>query len=198
MIVELARGPLMTQCGEWTHVVYWDGMRQAMAMIYGDATGKESLPCRVHSSCLTAHVFMSIECDCREQMEISMRYICQEGGGIVIWLDHEGRGNGMMAHIASQGLKRGGVSQSEAYERLGYRRDAREYQVAAEILQVLGIRSIVVLTNNPKKVAALREAGLPIVKSGKRVSIEPTNALLKKQYEDKINVDRHLIGHDDE
>lgn len=142
MIVELARGPLLTQVGEWTHVLYWSGMQQAIALVYGDVTGRDGVLCRVHSSCLTAHVFLSVECDCREQMEISMRYMAQEGRGVVVWLDHEGRANGMMAHTASQSLKRQGLSQSDAYEKLGYPRDARRYETAAEILRELGVSSI--------------------------------------------------------
>lgn len=198
MIIELARGPLLTKCGEWTHVLYWDGTNQAIAMVYGDVSGKEELVCRVHSSCITGHVFMSVECDCREQLEISMKYMSEQGAGVVIWLDHEGRGNGMMAHIASQKLKRQGLPQSEAYEALGYPRDARHYETASQILRDLGVKSIVVMTNNPQKVEALRRAGLPVVQKSKRVYIEPTNDLLAKQYQDKITVDRHLIGEADD
>lgn len=193
MITELARGPLLTSCGEWMHVLYWDGIHEAIAMVYGDVRGMSALPCRVHSSCITAHVFLSVECDCREQLEISMQYMEQEGGGVVIWSDHEGRANGMMAHIASQELKRQGISQSDAYEALGYPRDARDYRVAAEILQALGVESIVVMTNNPKKIDALRAAGLPLVADSRRVKIEPTNDLLKKQYLDKKKEDDHIL-----
>jgi len=196
MIIELARGPLSTQAGEWIHVLYWDGMRQAIAMVYGDVANRTEVLCRVHSSCITAHVFLSIECDCREQLEITMRYIAQQGAGVVIWLDQEGRANGMMAHIASQELKRQGLSQSAAYEKLGYPSDAREYLTAAEILQALQVKSIVVLTNNPNKIRVLRDAGLPLVEDSKRVQIKPTNALLEKQYRDKVAVDGHLIDHD--
>ena len=158
MIVELARGPLATLHGNWTLIVFWDGTREALALLFGDVKGKKALPCRVHSSCITAHVFLSTECDCREQMAISMAFIAEQGAGVVIWLDHEGRANGMMAHVASQILKRDGLSQSAAYEHLGYPRDSRIYFPAAEILRQLEIDSITVLTNNPDKIQALREA----------------------------------------
>ena len=173
-------------------VLYWDGEKQLVASIYGDAAGKSSIPCRVHSACISAHVFSSIECDCREQLELSMQYIQQEGAGVVIWLDQEARGNGMAAHIASQKLKRDGMSQSDAYQKLGYPADARRYETAAEVLRDLKVESIVVLTNNPKKVDALRAAGLPVVKGSERVYIVPDNALLRKQYQDKIR-DGHWI-----
>ncbi|QSZ50094.1 hypothetical protein AYX22_17895 [Arthrobacter sp. D5-1] len=168
-------------------------MQQAIAMVYGDVAGQEDVLCRVHSSCITAHVFLSTECDCREQLAITMEYIREQGRGVVLWLDHEGRANGMMAHIASQSIKRTGVSQSEAYEQLGYPRDSRRYFVASEMLKDLQVKSIVVMTNNPLKVEALRSAGLPVVHGDRRVMIEPTNDLLKKQYSDKLYVDNHFL-----
>lgn len=122
-----------------------------------------------------------------------MEYMREHGRGIVVWLDHEGRANGMMAHIASQSIKRLGVSQSEAYEQLGYARDSRNYVPAAEILRSLRVASITVMTNNPLKVEALRSAGLPVVTGDQRVMIEPQNELLKKQYDDKRYIDNHLI-----
>jgi GTP cyclohydrolase II len=186
MIAELARGPLMTQYGEWSHILYWDGLREAIALVKGDVAGKEALPTRVHSSCITSHVFLSVECDCREQLEITMAFIEAQGAGVIIWLDHEGRANGMMAHIASQQLKRDGLSQADAYRKLGYPADARRYETAAEILRALGVKSVTVMTNNPTKVDALRQAGLPIVQGSERVMIKPDNVILEKQYRDKI------------
>lgn len=194
MIRELTRGPLQTLYGDWTQVIYWDGMQQAIAMVYGDVSRGEHVPCRVHSSCITAHVFLSTECDCREQLAMAMDHIEQNRSGVIVWLDHEGRANGMMAHIESQQLKRDGLSQSEAYEKLGYPRDARRYVVAAEILRALEVESIVVLTNNPLKVEALRDAGLPLVSGDARVRIEPNNDLLRQQYNDKRYVDNHFLA----
>jgi len=192
MITELARGPLQTVYGDWTHILFWDGQNQAIAHVFGAVEAEESLPVRVHSSCITAHVFLSTECDCREQLDLSFRYIQDYGRGVVIWLDQEGRSNGMMAHVASQHLKRNGLTQSAAYEQLGYPADARRYESAAQILYYLGVKSIRVLTNNPLKVDALREAGLPLVTDRQSVMIRPNNALLMKQYHDKIE-DGHFI-----
>lgn len=197
MIIELARGPLETLHGEWCHILYWDGLQQAIAMVYGSVGGETELPCRVHSSCITAHTFLSTECDCREQMNITMAYMRENGRGVIIWLDHEGRANGMMAHIASQSLKRSGMSQSAAYETLGYPKDPRTYTVAAEILRELKVESIVVMTNNPEKIRALRDAGLPLVADDARVMIEPNNDLLRKQYQDKRDVDSHMLPPDE-
>lgn len=192
MIRELARGPLQTQFGDWLHILYWDGRQQAIAMVYGDVEGKTALPTRVHSSCITSHVFMSTECDCREQLGKTMVFIQTAGAGVIVWLDHEGRANGMMAHIASQQLKRAGLTQADAYKKLGYPADARTYEAAAEILRDLKVESITVLTNNPTKVDALRRAGLPVVQGSERVYINPDNAILAKQYQDKIS-EGHLI-----
>jgi len=187
MIVQLAEGPLLTRYGTWRHIVYWDGMQEAIAMVYGDVAAKSALPIRVHSSCITSHVFLSVECDCREQMEIAMAYIQEYGAGVIVWLDHEGRANGMVAHIASQTLKRSGLSQADAYRKLGYPEDARVYRTACEILQHLQVESVVVITNNPNKVEYLRQAGLPIVTGSQRALIEPDNIILQKQYRDKIS-----------
>jgi GTP cyclohydrolase II len=187
MIIQLAEGPLLTRYGEWRHIIYWDGLQQAIAMVYGDVANAEELPTRVHSSCVTSHVFLSVECDCREQMEIAMAYIHEKGRGAIIWLDHEGRANGMMAHIASQSLKREGLSQPDAYKQLGYPSDARSYRVASEILNELKVKSIVVITNNPAKVEALRKSGLPVVSGSQRALIKPDNIILEKQYRDKIS-----------
>lgn len=193
MIRELARGPLQTLYGEWTHILYWTGRDHAIAMTLGDVTGKSRLLCRVHSSCITAHVFMSTECDCREQLCLSMSAMQRDGLGVVVWLDQEGRGNGMMAHVLSQDTKRRGLTQSQAYEELNFPSDARDYWAAVEILRALGIQSVRIMTNNPEKVDELKAAGVPAVEGEERVTI-PTddNALLTKQYQDKISDGHHI------
>ena len=104
--------------------------------------------------------FNSIECDCREQMEISQQLIQKAGKGLVIWLEQEGKGNGHFALIKSIEHKKNGVPQPEAYEKVGFKKDARDFIVAAEILQVLNVKSVKMLTNNPKKVATLTDHGI--------------------------------------
>lgn len=162
MIVRIAEGTLKTKFGTYNQVLYYDGQKETIALIMGDVANRHNVLCRVHSQCIHGHVFNSIECDCREQMEMSQRLIEEAGSGVIIWLDQEGKNNGHMALLLSRTLKDEGVPQSEAYEKLGYEADARSYVRAAEILRDLGVQSITLLTNNPDKLSQLRKDGLVI------------------------------------
>jgi GTP cyclohydrolase II len=162
MIVRLAAGSLRTRFGTFQQVLYYDGQKESIALVLGDVQGTQGVLCRVHSQCLNGHVFNSIECDCREQMEAAQRRIQQEGRGVIVWLDQEGRGNGHLALLASRRLKDEGVPQSEAYVRLGYAADARRFTPAAEILRDLGVVSIRLLSENPDKAGELRQAGMVV------------------------------------
>ncbi|QMW05638.1 GTP cyclohydrolase II [Spirosoma foliorum] len=163
MIVKLAEGNLKTKFGEYREVLFYNGQKEAIALLMGDVAGAENVLCRVHSSCLFGHAFNSIECDCREQMEISQQLIQQEGKGIVIWLDQEGKGNGHFALLKSVEYKRLGLAPADAYEAVGFKRDARDYTIAADILNELGVKSIRMLTNNPRKVEPLTKHGVEVV-----------------------------------
>jgi GTP cyclohydrolase II len=170
MIVRLAEGQLKTRFGVFREILYYDGQKETIALVMGDVSGAENVLCRVHSSCIRGHVFSSIECDCREQLEISQALIEQTGRGIIIWFDQEGRGNGHMALLASIRLKAEGVSQTEAYLQLGYEADARSYKRAAEILSDLQVKSIVLLTNNTDKITELEKANITVAAT-KRIEI---------------------------
>ena len=162
MIVRIAEGTLRTKFGTYNQFLYYDGQKETIALVLGDVAGREDVLCRVHSQCLHGHVFNSIECDCREQMEMSQRLIQEAGCGVVIFMDQEGKNNGHMALLLSRKLKDQGIPQSEAYVKLGYKEDARSYVRAAEILRELEVRSITLLTNNPDKISQLRDDGLVI------------------------------------
>lgn len=151
MVIRLASDELETTFGKFTEYLYYDGKSESIALVKGDVIGKSDVLCRIHSHCISAHVFNSIQCDCREQMEMAQFAIEQKGEGVIIWLDQEGRSNGHLALLASSKLKNEGVSQSEAYEILGYKADARDFSCAREILADLGIISIALLSNNPQK-----------------------------------------------
>ena len=170
MIIRIAEGTLRTKFGVYDQFLYYDGQKETIALVLGDVANKENVLCRVHSQCIHGHVFNSIECDCREQMEMSQRLIDEAGSGVIIFMDQEGKNNGHMALLLSRKLKDEGVPQSEAYVRLGYEADARSYVRAAEILRDLNVRSITLLTNNPDKLSQLRDDGLVI--AGTR-SLEP-------------------------
>ena len=162
MIVRLTEGSLKTRFGDFREILYYDGQKETIALVMGDVENQEDVLCRIHSSCLRGHVFSSIECDCREQLEISQKLIRQAGRGVVLFFDQEGKGNGHMALLASIKLKAEGRSQSDAYVELGFEKDARSFRRAAEILADLRVNSVVLLTDNPAKVDDLKKTNIPV------------------------------------
>lgn len=162
MVVRLAEGFLKTQFGTFNQILYYDGQQELIALVMGDVAGVEQVLCRVHSHCISAHIFNSIECDCREQMAMAQQRIQAAGRGVIVWLDQEGKGNGHLALLQSRKLKEAGMSQTEAYLKLGYAADARSFVRAGEILRELKVTSITLMTDNPEKAAQLRADGLII------------------------------------
>ena len=160
MIVKLAEGTIKTKFGEFKETLFYDGQKESHALVMGTIENEEDVLCRVHSLCIFGHHFNSIECDCREQMEISQQLIQKAGKGIVVWLNQEGKGNGHYALMKSIEHKKNGVSQAEAYEAVGFKKDARDFTVAAEILKELKVKSVRMLTNNPNKVETLTKHGI--------------------------------------
>ena len=192
MIVKLAEIDLKTKFGEFHEIMFYDGQKETFALVMGDITDQEEVLCRVHSSCIFAHHFNSIECDCREQMEIAQQLIQKEGRGIIIWMDQEGKANGHFALLKSKEKQKLGLSQSEAYEAVGFKKDARDFSRAAEILNELKVKSIQMITNNPKKVNTLTQHGIKVA-GIKKVTIDPgENIELRRSLEDKIN-DGHSL-----
>jgi GTP cyclohydrolase II len=185
MIIRLAEGQLHTKFGTFLEILYYDGQQEIIAIVMGNVQHGEEVLCRLHSHCLAAHVFNSIECDCREQMEIAQALIEQRGVGVIIWLDQEGRGNGHLALMRSRALQEQGLSQTEAYVRLGYEADARRYTRAAEIVHDLGIKSVRLMTNSPQKIAGLQAAGINIVGTQPLLLDPRANDRLRRSYEDK-------------
>jgi GTP cyclohydrolase II len=186
MVIRLAEGYLRTKFGTFLEILYYDGQTESIAIVMGDVQGRENVLCRLHSHCVSAHLFNSIECDCREQMELAQAMIEQHGAGVIIWLDQEGRGNGHLALLHSRALCAQGYSQTEAYMQLGYAADARQYASAAAILQALGVKSVVLMTNSPHKVKSLQEAGMSIAGTQPLALDVEDHARLRRFYEDKI------------
>ena len=191
MIIRRAEGPLHTLFGTFRELLYDDGRQESIALVMGQVTGGQDVLCRVHSQCLTAHVFNGVECDCREQMALAQAQIAHEGRGLVIWLDQEGRGHGHLALLRSRVLQAQGLSQTEAYRRLGYVTDTRQYTSAAAIVRDLGVHSITLMTNSPQKVEGLQAAGIQI--SGTHpLAVDPgANERLRRRYAEKKQ-----LGHD--
>ena len=162
MILRLADRKLQTKYGTYLEVLYYDGQKESMAIVMGDVSDGDDVLCRVHSHCVGAHIFNSVECDCREQMAAAQVAIQTDGRGVIIWLDQEAKGNGHLALIQSTPFKKSGNPQAIAYEQAGFEADARNYRSAAQILHDLKIRSVVLLANDSRKFDALQKVGIVV------------------------------------
>lgn len=168
-----------------------DGNRrveEAVALVMGDVTSSPPLV-RVHSQCLTGDVFHSLRCDCRQQLELSLAMIADEGAGILIYEQQEGRGIGLMAKLQAYELQDEGLDTVEANERLGFKADQRDFTLPGEILKALGVTRVRLLSNNPDKVNALETAGVRVVE---RVPCEVTPS---KHAEEYLKTKREKLGH---
>lgn len=166
---------------------------EPVVVIYGDIIGKENVLVRVHDQCLTSEVFGSMRCDCREQLKISLKTI-QECGGVIIYLQQEGRGIGIANKIAAYALQDAGLDTVEANHQLGFPDEMREYGAVPDILKDLNIQSVKLLTNNPFKIEQLSQLGVNIVE---RVPIEvQPNGLNRKYLLSKRDRMRHFFSDD--
>ena len=174
----VAQAAFPTLFGEFTLIGFED--REAddelTAVVRGDVRGAADCPVRVHSECHTGDIFGSLRCDCREQLEESLRYIAARDCGAVIYLRQEGRGIGLLNKIRAYHLQDQGLDTVAANERLGFPADARDYSVAARIIELLGIASVRLITNNPAKITGLQQEGIavsgriPVVVTANRVN----------------------------
>jgi GTP cyclohydrolase II len=144
--------------------MYDDEIEECVVLVMGDVSpaGGEPPLVRIHSQCLTGDVFHSLRCDCRSQLELSLNLIAEEGRGLVIYENQEGRGIGLLNKLRAYELQDGGADTVEANERLGFEADLRDYRMPADILRYFNIPSVRLLSNNPDKIAALEGAGLRV------------------------------------
>ncbi|HEX4934865.1 MAG TPA: bifunctional 3,4-dihydroxy-2-butanone-4-phosphate synthase/GTP cyclohydrolase II [Gemmatimonadaceae bacterium] len=166
--------------------------REHVALVYGDVGSGENVLVRMHSKCLTGDVFHSRRCDCGWQLHKAMEMIAEEGKGVIVYLDQEGRGIGLINKLRAYELQDQGHDTVEANEKLGFKSDLRNYGVGAQILLDLGVKSIRVMTNNPMKLVGLKGYGLEIVD---RVRIAaPSNEENASYLETKRTKMGHLLN----
>jgi GTP cyclohydrolase II len=163
-------------------------VEEAVALVTGDVKSAPPLV-RIHSQCLTGDVFHSLRCDCRQQLELSLSMITEEGAGILIYEQQEGRGIGLMAKLQAYELQDAGLDTVEANERLGFKNDYRDFTLPAEILKSLGVTRVRLLSNNPEKVAALERAGVHVVE---RVPCEVRPSPHAEEY---LKTKKEKLGH---
>jgi GTP cyclohydrolase II len=169
-----------------------DGFRDQIAILVSDPSPSHPVLARIHSACLTGDLFGSLKCDCGEQLRGTVRAMAEQGGGVVLYLDQEGRGNGIANKMRAYRLQDQGFDTYDADEMLGFGQDQRRFDFAGEMLKQLGFTSVRLMTNNPRKIEALREAGLEVV-STHRVLTRPTPHN-EKYLAAKRDKGGHLLG----
>ncbi len=188
---------LPTEFGEWTAIGYrsiLDG-KHHLALVKGEVSGAQDVLVRVHSECLTGDVFGSQRCDCGDQLKAAMRTIAEEGTGVLLYIAQEGRGIGLLNKLRAYELQDRGMDTVEANVALGFPPDLRDYGIGAQILVDLGLTTIRLLTNNPKKIVGLGGYGLSVID---RVAIEmdpvDDNVEYLRTKRDKMG---HVLHHQD-
>ena len=166
-------------------------VESAVALVMGDLQAAPPIV-RIHSQCLTGDVFHSLRCDCHDQLHLALGRIAEDGAGILLYEQQEGRGIGLMAKLRAYELQDQGLDTIEANEQLGFESDYRHFELPAEILKHLGVTSVRLITNNPEKVSALEDAGITVVdRLSAAIPSEPT---FERYLETKREKMGHLVG----
>lgn len=186
-----AEASLPTRFGLFRVVVFreLDGAKEHLAVVAGDVQGAEDLLVRVHSECLTGEVLHSLRCDCRDQLDLALERIQSAGRGVVLYLRQEGRGIGLGNKIRAYAKQDEGLDTVDANLALGFEDDLRGYQVAADMLRDLGVRSVALMTNNPRKVQGLENDGIRVTRR------EPHEVAAHEHNRDYLKTKQSRLGH---
>ena len=180
-----------TRHGTFQLVLYTTNFddKEHLAFVMGDVSGKDDVLLRVHSECFTGDIMGSLRCDCGEQLDAAMAAVAKAGQGVVLYLRQEGRGIGLADKLRAYVLQDQGYDTVEANERLGFKPDQRDYGIGAQILGDLGVRSMRLLTNNPRKFVGLEGYGLSVSET---VSIEIPPSDSSRRY---LKTKKDKLGH---
>jgi GTP cyclohydrolase II len=190
----VAKAQLPTRFGRFTifGIKGRGASEEAVAIQHGfpaNGKGGKAPLVRVHSQCLTGDVFTSERCDCRAQLEFSLRKISSAPSGVLLYLPQEGRGIGLINKLKAYELQDAGLDTVEANRRLGFAADSRDYEFAAEALKALGLRAVRLLSNNPDKVKQLERGGIRVVE---RIPCRPRTSRLSRKY---LRTKKDKLGH---
>ncbi|MEF9932792.1 MAG: bifunctional 3,4-dihydroxy-2-butanone-4-phosphate synthase/GTP cyclohydrolase II [Cetobacterium sp.] len=165
--------------------------KEHIALVKGDISGKENVLTRIHSECLTGDVLGSLKCDCGDQLGEALSSIEKSGEGVVLYMRQEGRGIGLLNKIKAYALQQQGVDTVDANLQLGFEADMRDYAVASQMLKLLGVKSVNLMTNNPRKIKGLEKYGLKVTK--RKIIQIPCNPVNKFYLQTKKNRLNHML-----
>jgi 3,4-dihydroxy 2-butanone 4-phosphate synthase/GTP cyclohydrolase II len=191
LVHRVADARLPTTTGEWRVIGYRNDVdaHEHVALVHGDIEGQENVLVRMHSKCLTGDVFHSLRCDCGVQLDLAMSRVAEAGRGVIVYLDQEGRGIGLLNKLRAYALQDDGDDTVQANERLGFKPDLRDFGIGAQILRDLGLTTLRVMTNNPRKMVGLEGYGLEIVE---RVPLVASQTPENRAY---LEAKRDKLGH---
>jgi len=187
----VSKAKLPTRFGIFTIYGFLDHRdgKEHTAMVRGEVRGAEACPVRIHSECHTGDIWFSLRCDCREQLEASLNYINTQEQGVIVYLRQEGRGIGLLNKLKAYELQDRGLDTVEANTHLGLPTDARSYEAAAEIIRLLGIKSVALITNNPEKIRGLQTNRITVTG---RIPVVIRSNLHNKRY---LRTKKERLGH---